>query len=104
MDSKRLGRLKRRHFALRKGADITRRALVGLAESLGRKLAPRGKENTYVSTFFPLRPLAIPSHRVVKEFTAKSILDQLEEDIFQWEEYIRKELKAKESNKEGAKS
>jgi hypothetical protein len=37
----------------------------------------------------------------VPEYTAKSILAQLEEDIFQWEEYLRKELQAKKSkNKE----
>jgi len=44
---------------------------------------------------FPIRPLAIPSHRMVKEFTAKSILNQLEEDIAHWEDHLRKELKAK---------
>jgi hypothetical protein len=90
MDFKRLNTLKRRHVALRKGADITRRALVSLAKSFGRKPSPRGKEPTYVSEFFALRPLAIPSHRIIKEYTAKSILDQLEEDIFQWEEYLKK--------------
>lgn len=100
MDSKRLNTLKRRHAALRNRADITRRTLVSLANSLGRKPSPRGKEPTYVSEFFALRPLAIPSHRTIKEFTAKSILDQLEEDISQWEEYLRKnELQAKK--KEG---
>jgi hypothetical protein len=95
MDSKKLNTLKRRHVALRNGADIARRALVSLAKSLGRKPSPRGKEPTYVSEFFALRPLSIPSHRIIKEYTAKSILDQLEEDIFQWEEDLKKESQTK---------
>lgn len=49
----------------------------------------------YVSEFFPIRPLAIPAHRMVKEYTAKSILNQLEEDISHWEEHLKDELKAK---------
>jgi len=104
MDSKRLNALKRRHVALRRGADIPRRALVSLAKSLGRKPSPRGKEPTYVSELFALRPLAIPSHRMIKEYTAESILDQLEGDIFQWEEYLRKGLKAKKSKDKEPKS
>ena len=103
MHSKRLNTLKRRHIALRNGADIPRRALVSLAKSLGRKASPQGKEPTYVSDFFALRPLAIPSHRIIKEYTAKSILDQLEEDIFQWGEYLKKEAQTKKEGK-GAKS
>jgi len=104
MDSKKLNTLKRRHVALRNGADITRRALVSLAKSLGRRLAPRGKHPIYVNEFFRLNPLPIPSHRIIPEYTAKSILDQLEEDIFQWEEYLRKELEAKKSKDKEPKS
>ncbi|MGP8050277.1 MAG: hypothetical protein ACLPYB_06645 [Desulfobaccales bacterium] len=44
---------------------------------------------------FPIRPLAIPAHRMVKEFTAKSILNQLEEDISHWEDRLRREMKDK---------
>jgi len=95
MNSKSLNRLKRRHVALRNGADIPRRVLVNLAKALGRKPSPSGKEPMYVSEFFPIRPLSIPAHRMVKEYTAKSILNQLEEDISHWEDRLRGELKAK---------
>lgn len=39
---------------------------------------------------FPdLRPISIPSHPgTLKRFTAASILDQLDEDVFRWEETL----------------
>jgi len=95
-----LNRLKRRHVAFRNGADIPRRLLVNLAKALGRKPSPAGKEPMYVSEFFPIRPLAIPSHQMVKEYTAKSILNQLEEDISHWEEYLKEEAKKSKGDKE----
>ena len=47
----------------------------------------------YVSKVFPqLTPLPIPSHPgALKRFTALSILNQLDEDILQWEEYFSKQ-------------
>ncbi len=44
----------------------------------------------YMSDAFPqLGPLPIPSHPgTLKRFTALSILNQLDEDILQWEEYL----------------
>jgi hypothetical protein len=61
-----------------------------LAEALGRRRADRGSEPTFVSDAFPgLRPLTIPSHsKPLKRFTALSVLDQLEEDIAEWERIV----------------
>jgi len=46
----------------------------------------------YMSEVFPqLSPLSIPSHPgTLKRFTALSIINQLDEDILQWEEYLSK--------------
>jgi len=51
----------------------------------------RGKEPTYVNDDFPhLTPLSIPSHPgALNKFTAKDILDDLDEYIFQWDEFLR---------------
>jgi hypothetical protein len=102
MNSKRLNRLRRRWEDLRSAsADIKRRKLEGLAISLGLTRAPRGKEPTYINADFPhLRPVSIPSHREINEFTAKDILGQLEEHILEWEERLKAEGKEKGANDE----
>ncbi len=64
--------------------------LEAIAKRLGRERSKRGKEPTYVSLDFPdLRPVSIPSHSTgLKRFTAESILDQLDEDVFRWREEL----------------
>lgn len=54
-----------------------------LAKSLGRTGKKRGKEPTWVNTTCPdWRPLSIPHHaKELNKFTARNILDQLEEDV-----------------------
>ncbi len=46
----------------------------------------------YISTVFPqLPPLRIPSHpEALKPLTALSALNQLDEDVHQWEEALNK--------------
>lgn len=56
----------------------------------------------YVSDIFQQsRPIPIPSHPgALKKGTALKILDQLEGDIFQWEEFFHpKEIQAKKPEK-----
>jgi hypothetical protein len=57
--------------------------LEAVAGAVGRVRDPRGKEPTWVSEELPSRPpLSIPGHpRDLNKFTARSILDQLEEDV-----------------------
>jgi len=63
-----------------------------LANSLGRNPdKSRGKEPTWVSRDFPeLRPLSIPDHggRDIPYGTKQSILNQLEDDVYSWEELL----------------
>lgn len=102
MDLKRLNRLKRRWASLRSApANITRRKLEGLAESLGLRPDKRGKEPTYTSDDFPhLNPLSIPSHPgALNKFTAKDILEQLEIYIDQWKAKLLKQNKGKPEEK-----
>jgi|Deesub1362A_J573_1020465.scaffolds.fasta_scaffold09066_4 hypothetical protein len=92
MNKKRLSKIKRKMDDLRaRSAGIRSRELVSIAISLGRRRSKRGKEPTYVSEPFPhLRPLSIPSHsKPLKRFTASSILDQLEEDVAEWEDALQ---------------
>ena len=65
--------------------------LEALAKALGRKVANRGKEPTFVSTEFPnLRPLSIPSHkcRDLATGTKNSILIQMEDDVIAWDDRL----------------
>lgn len=65
--------------------------LEALAKRLGRKKTDRGKEPTYVSEKFPdLRPLSIPNHkgRDLATGTKNSILNQLEDDLLEWEDSL----------------
>jgi hypothetical protein len=76
----RLVRLRREIAALRSRSGIKPRELERLATRCGRRRHPRGKEPAWV---MPGRhPLTIPHHsRELKRFTARSILDVLEEDL-----------------------
>jgi hypothetical protein len=91
MNRKKLRKLKRRLTALRRRVgNIRSRELVGLAQSLGRKRDPRGKEPTYVSEWLrDAKPISIPNHPgSLSRFVAGNILDQFEQDLFQFEEMI----------------
>jgi hypothetical protein len=68
----------------RRGGQKSARQLEQLAIRLGRKRHPKGKEPTYFNEILPeLPPLSIPGHGGdLKSGTAKSILDQLDDDIF----------------------
>jgi hypothetical protein len=90
MDRKRLDNLRRERAALRRSPQKAT-ALQSFAERLGRKRVGRGKEPTYVSDAFPnLRPLSIPGHkgRDLAIGTKNSILNQLDDDLTAWEEWL----------------
>lgn len=89
MDERKIKKLKSTLEILRrKSANIRPDELIRLAKSLGRVASPRGKEPTFISTLLPNRkPLSIPNHPgALPRYTAESILDVLEEDIFLLEE------------------
>jgi hypothetical protein len=94
MDKAKLTRAKKKLARLRSHiANIRSQELISLAESLGRELYKRGKEPNYVSTIMPKkRPISIPNHPgSLNKFTAGSILDDLEQDIFNIEEKLESE-------------
>lgn len=91
MNKKSIVKIERKLASLRaRSAGLRRRDLERIAKSLGRRKFDRGKEPTYISEAFPneLRPLTIPGHVTIKRGTALSILNQLEEDVFKWKEWL----------------
>jgi hypothetical protein len=77
--------------ALRNKGWVKTAELEALARRLGRRRAKRGKEPTWISDeLSDRRPVSIPSHPGdVNRFTARSILDQLEGDLDQYEELLQ---------------
>lgn len=93
MKRNKLDKLKREGERLRRSA-ANAEALQKYAKSLGRKLAKRGKEPTWLNKEFPtLRPLSIPDHggKDLAIGTKNSILNQLEDDQIAWDEKITSE-------------
>ena len=94
MTKKRLNGLIRKLDDLRSApANITSRELISIAKSLGRRRKKKRRgEPIYISIIFPqLSPLRIPQHPgALKPLTALSVLNQLDEDIHQWEEDLSK--------------
>jgi hypothetical protein len=74
--------------------------LESLASRLGRKKVKRGSEPTWESQeFADVYPLSIPHHggKDLPIGTRRSILDQLQEDVFAWE----RRLDEKEDDEDG---
>lgn len=89
MNPKKLRRLRRLLGALRTSvANMPSRKLESFAKALGREPEKRGKHPTYVSSILQnSRPITIPHHsKNLKKWTANSILDQLEQDLFTLEQ------------------
>jgi hypothetical protein len=96
MDAKKLGKIKRKIESLRrKPVGIRPRDLIALATKLGRKEVNRGKEPTYESTEFDTNVLTITKHGgdTLAPGTARSILDQLEEDVILFEQRLEDQKK-----------
>ena len=94
MTRKRLEKLKRKLQDARRGAaNLHHRDLASIAKSLGRKRSrTRTKEPTFESEEFDTNVITIPDHAGgLKKGTAISIINQLEEDIFLWDEKISNE-------------
>jgi hypothetical protein len=93
MDKRKVERLRRKIAKIRRTGGIRSSELVRLAQQVGRRLHQRGREPTWVSELLPgARPLSIPSHAELNRFTARSILDQLEEDL----DMITEQLEARD--------
>jgi len=77
--------------------DMRSRELVAFAISLYRKPGKHGKEKNFDSELLPeSRSLSIPKSPKVKRFVAENILDQLEGDIFAFEEMVLTKKEKKE--------
>jgi hypothetical protein len=69
--------------------DMRRTQLVEFAKSLHRRAGGHGKETNFDSDLLPKsRSVSIPKGRKINRFTSESILDQLEVDIFAFEEMV----------------
>lgn len=97
MTEEKLRKIHRDLNALRRKA-VTHREVASLAAKLGRKRLKggmaRGKEPTFVSKEFPqARPISIPDHsnRNLSPTVQKNVLNDLEEDVFRFQEKLRKE-------------
>jgi hypothetical protein len=93
MNKKKLAKIKRRIAESRRRSN-KHRDLEQIAIALERVKFHRGKEPTYVSTAFPnANPITIPDHgnTDIKKGTANSILNQLDEDVWRFEEKFEKE-------------
>lgn len=91
MNPRKLNKIKQKIDGFRNRGGVKSSELESLAKRLGRDKSDRGKEPTWVNKQFPyLRPLSIPHHGSsdLHKFTARGILDQLEEDIEKWEEVL----------------
>lgn len=83
MNVSKISKLRNSLDSLRASGGIKVRELQKLARGVGRKLQKRGKEPTWVNEDFShWTPLSIPDHSGdLNRNTARSILDQLEEDL-----------------------
>ena len=90
MNQRKLAKLRRELEALRRGAHKARE-FESLARRLGQERVKRGKEPMWESKVFDeLYVLAIPHHggRDLSPGVRHSVLAQLEDDIFAWEERL----------------
>jgi len=90
MDTRKLAKLKGELKSKRRSPQKAK-DLESFAKKLGRELmGKRGKEPVWVSREFLLPPVSIPHHggRDMAIGTKNAILDQLEEDILEWEQRL----------------
>ena len=85
-NQRKLDKIRREIVSARKGIhNVTGRDLRSIAKRLGRERdTSRGKEPTFVSIWFKTNPISIPDD-VKADGTKRSILDDLEDDIFRFE-------------------
>ncbi len=96
MDEKKLAKIKREIDSARQGAgNLRHRDLAKIAKMLGRvRSKDRTNEPTFVSTLLTTNVITIPDHaRGLNKFTALNILNQLEEDVFKFEQEIERKNK-----------
>lgn len=90
MNEKKLAKIKREIDSARQGAaNLKHRDLEKIAKMLGRvRSKDRTSEPTYKSTLLSdANVITIPDHsKGVNKFTARNILNQLEEDVYRFEE------------------
>jgi hypothetical protein len=103
MNRKNLNKLRRELAHLRRSPQKAA-TLESLARRLGRKLVKRGKEPMWENTEFgDLFVLSIPRHggRDLSLGVQRSILDQLEDDVFAWEEWLGDDEEAENEGRNG---
>ena len=88
MNRKKLSALKRRAEEFRRKKEVKSREMERLARSIGRRPAKRGHENYWVSDILPGK-IAIPHHsKPLTPGTKQNILNDLEGDVYVWEEIL----------------
>lgn len=88
MSPKKLKKLRKKIEALRRRGGISTGELEAIAQKLGRKRHKRGKEPNWVSEILlDSFPISIPGHGSLNKFTARNILDRLEQDVDAIEEF-----------------
>jgi predicted RNA binding protein YcfA (HicA-like mRNA interferase family) len=102
MTSRKLAKLKRQLAQLR-NRSVKAKEVERLAKRLGRKKVKRGKEPMWESALPGLFAVAIPHHggRDLAPGTLRSILNQLEEDVFAWERQLSQNQDDGETNASG---
>jgi hypothetical protein len=106
MTQKKLDGLRGEVVELRRVKAVKSREMVRLAKRIGRKLADRGKEPTYIHTELPnRRPISIPGHPTLSIGVKNNILDDLDGDLDAYEERIINEAASKNGavRKKGSK-
>ena len=90
MTHKQLIRLQAKIDALREQGSVKPAELESIATSLQRSTSGSGKHPMWKSNALPSRPpLSIPNHsKELNRFTARQILEQLEEDIIQMQRVL----------------
>jgi hypothetical protein len=91
MDPKKVRKLREELESLRRRGGVKSGELESLAARLGRRRAVRGSEPNWVNDLSrSSRPVSIPHHgnSDLNRFTARGILNQLEEDLEKYEELL----------------
>ena len=94
MDEKKLAKIKREIEAARgRLGNLRHNDLAKIAKMLGReRSAKRTNEPTYESALLNANVITIPDHaRGLNKWTAKAIINQLDEDVVKFEAIIRAE-------------
>jgi hypothetical protein len=90
MSPKKLKKVRKKIEELRRRGGVSTGEIEAIAQKLGRNRHKRGKEPCWISTILlDSTPISIPSHCTdLNRFTARTILDRLEQDVDDIEAFL----------------